>query len=462
MASVTHQVVSGRQINAADYAAEHQVTIEASDITGALGYTPADAAHNHDDRYYTEAEIDAFLAAIDADITSIESTLATHTQQITDIINQLQDEPVLNGLISGGVVTWDSALTFRVSAAVYYIQGVRYVSPEQTVTLSAAHATLNRIDVLALDTSLAFVVVPGTAATTPSEPDVDPATQLRLTFVSVDATVTAPAGVTITNIYLENTEWTTSTSGSGINTNSTNNPKSGTKCVEATNMGNGAYALFDKGAVDLNINQQRVLRLFIRSKAAFANNRFLRLQWYANGVAKGIPVTLASGYWGFDSSNIAGYQVVAIPIEQFNVPLNTLIDQLRVTDIGGAIGFYIDEITLESYASSVGGGDPNQHAPLLLVPTEITGTSYSTVAADTYASKLCTNAALCTVTLTSDPPIGSRIRVMAMGAGGFTFAAGSGMTQRSRDGAYTSAGQYAVAEAHRISSTEWAILGDVA
>ena len=64
MASVRHPVVSGRQITADDYDDEHIVELDAADVTGALGYTPADATHNHDERYYTQGEVDALLALL--------------------------------------------------------------------------------------------------------------------------------------------------------------------------------------------------------------------------------------------------------------------------------------------------------------------------------------------------------------------------------------------------------------
>src|SRR5262245_13906985 len=50
-------------------------------------------------------------------------------------------------LVSGGQVAWQSAYTFRVSAADYYINGTHYTSAEQTITLDAPHATLDRLDV---------------------------------------------------------------------------------------------------------------------------------------------------------------------------------------------------------------------------------------------------------------------------------------------------------------------------
>src|SRR4030095_5738219 len=82
-------------------------------------------------------------------------------------------------LVSGGQVAWESAYTFRVSAASYYINATAYTSAEATVALTAAHATLDRIDVVALDTAGAVVVLAGTPASTPSQPSVDPAADLH-------------------------------------------------------------------------------------------------------------------------------------------------------------------------------------------------------------------------------------------------------------------------------------------
>lgn len=89
MGSVSHIPVVGRKINKTDYAALHLLDLDPSDIEEALGYVPADAAsvpppvdlgpyatdadlaaglatksdvgHDHDARYYTEAEVNALL-----------------------------------------------------------------------------------------------------------------------------------------------------------------------------------------------------------------------------------------------------------------------------------------------------------------------------------------------------------------------------------------------------------------
>jgi len=261
-----------------------------------------------------------------------------------------------SGLVSGGEVFWESGYTFRVSAATYLINGVYCTSAEQTVTLSAADPTDDRIDVIYLDSAGLAGDITGTAAALPTEPDIEFATQIKLTFVFVEAASSAPVGVTNTNIYLENTEWTSSTSGSGFNASSTNNPYSGTTCIEGTSVANNAYVSLQAGA-PFTLDGVSNLSMFLRSKATWASGRVLRVQWYLNGVAKGIPLTIASGYWGFNSSTLA-YQLVAIPIAQFVLPVGTSVNQLRITNSGGSIGFYLDNIVLQSQGTSLNqGGD---------------------------------------------------------------------------------------------------------
>lgn len=265
--------------------------------------------------------------------------------------------PKISGLASGGIVFWESAYTFRVSAATYYIQGLLYASIEQTITLTAADPALDRIDVLALDTSGVLVKIDGTAAAQPSEPDYDPSTQLKLTFVFVGASTTQPAGVSNEDVYLENAEWTSSTSGSGWNANSTNNPYSGTKCIEGTNVANAAYVQLQRGS-STALDSFATLTMFMRSKATWGNNRVLRAQFFLSGVAKGTAVTIASGYWGFNSATTGAYQFLAIPMAQFVLPSGQLINQLRITDSGGAIGMYIDNIVMQANGTSIGPPAP--------------------------------------------------------------------------------------------------------
>jgi hypothetical protein len=275
---------------------------------------------------------------------------------ITTTIQTAVDEATQDSfLVHGGQVVWSSDYIFRVSAADYYIQGTAYSSAEQTIELDAADATNDRIDVIAVDTTGTVVKITGTAAAQPSEPDIDPSTQLKLAFVLVTANTTEPASVANVTLYAENAgsgggEWDWTTSGSGWNVNSITNPHAGTKTIEGTSVANNAYAQGAKGSGTIDPNSYDFLVLFVRSKATWNNNRVLRLQFQSSGVKKGNTLTLASGYWGFDSSNTADYQQVAIPISQFAVPAGTTINQLRIADSGGAIGVYIDDIAFQTGA----------------------------------------------------------------------------------------------------------------
>jgi hypothetical protein len=284
-----------------------------------------------------------------------------------------------NFLISGGQIVWQSAYTFTVTAATYSIGGTVYSSPESSIALDSSDPTNDRIDVIAVDTSGTVVKITGTASAQPSEPDVDPSTQLKLGIVLVTASSSSPGGVTNTSVYAENvgtpTEYGWSVSGSGFNVNSTNNPHAGSKCIEGTTVASNAYA---KGvaasSVDPNTAYDRLV-IYIRSKATWSSGRVLRVQLRLAGVLKGTPITIASGYWGFDSSITASYQLVSIPVAQFAVPAGTLIDEVRIVDSGGSIGFYIDDVAWQTGGTTETSGNwltqdaaDARYAPLIHAP----------------------------------------------------------------------------------------------
>jgi hypothetical protein len=260
-------------------------------------------------------------------------------------------------LVSGGQVVWDTAYTFLVSAATYYINGVLYASAAATVTLAAADATFDRLDSIAVDNTGLVIVVPGVPAAQPSTADIDPGTQLRLSIVLVSAATTQPAAATAHLLYADNaggpTEWNWTASGASINVNSTNSPRHGTKSIEGTATVAGVYAQGQIPAGTLDPNLSALLVLYIQSKAAWSNNRGLQITLRNAGVTEGVPVTIArTGTWGFDSSITGVYQQIAIPIVQFGVIAGTVIDQVRIADFGGPIGFYLDDISFQGGATS--------------------------------------------------------------------------------------------------------------
>jgi len=298
-------------------------------------------------------------------------------------------------LVSGGQVVWESAYTFRVSAADYFINGTRYASLEDTVALAAADATLDRIDVVALDTLGAVVVIAGTLSATPSEPSVDPAQYLKLALVLVAHATAAPPDVETVTVYTEAagtpTEWAWVSSGASIVVNSTSTPHVGTKTIEGTAVVAGVYAQ-GTALAPLDPTDYDQLILFIRSKAAWNSSRGLLITLRLAGVLVGAAVQIRrSGTFGFDSTITTDYQMVAVPIVAFAVPQGATIDQVRLEDFGGAIGFFVDDISLQAAAStSVGGGLTQdqadaRYAPLVHAPRHQTGGA-DPIALDTLAA----------------------------------------------------------------------------
>jgi len=287
-------------------------------------------------------------------------------------------------LVSGGAVVWESAYTFRVSAADYYINGTRYTSPEATATLAAAHATLDRLDVIALTTAGAVIVLPGTAASTPSEPSVDPAQYLKLAIVLVAHATVAPPDVQTMTVYAEAVgpplEWTWTSSGASIVVNATTTPHAGTKTIEGTNVVAGVYAQGTIGSGSIDPTDYDHLLLFLRSKAAWNSSRGLLVTLRLSGVLVGAAVQIRrSGTFGFDSTLTTDYQMVAIPIPAFAVPQGSAITQVRVEDFGGAIGFFLDDVSFQAAATTPVGGGLTQdqadarYAPLVHAPRHSAG-----------------------------------------------------------------------------------------
>lgn len=253
-------------------------------------------------------------------------------------------------LVSGGQVVWVDDYDFIVSAATYYINGVLFSSPQTPITLDPADATDDRIDVIAVDDNGDVIFITGDPSSTPAEPDVDPSSQLKLAIVFVEATSTEPGGATTTIVYAENAgspgEWNWSSSGSGWNLASTNNPRTGTIDIEATNVASGAFIQGQIGAGTFDPNAYAQLVLYIRSKANWTNNRTMQIRLQNAGAVVGQTLTIGNGQFGFDSSSTAAYQQIAIPISQFAVPAGQVITQVRLTRAGGStIGFYLDDVS---------------------------------------------------------------------------------------------------------------------
>jgi hypothetical protein len=225
-----------------------------------------------------------------------------------------------DGVISGGIVTWTgTGLNFTISACTYYLNGIRYSSPFTTKTLAAADPTNARIDVFAVNTSSQVVVIQGTPAVNPIEPEGDLATTLGLTNVTINAGATTPSGVTRDLIYDENVEtWTKAiVGGSGFSYNLADTTQfyTGVKSIKVI-QGNG-YAQFRfSQAVATDIRDYKSLSFAIRLNAAWGNQIFQISFW--NGLNR-----IAN--YAISTNNVVGFnRLLANQWQQITISLSLL------------------------------------------------------------------------------------------------------------------------------------------
>ncbi len=267
-------------------------------------------------------------------------------------------------LVSGGQVIWIANYDYLVAAGSGYIDGVLVTWAQQTITLDAADPTLDRIDVIGVDNTGTVFKITGDPATNPSEPVVDPSTQLKLALVTVAGGSTQPTTVTTELIYADNAgdppEWNWTTSGSGFTLGSTSNPRTGTTDIEGTSVATSAYAQAQPAFGVFDPNDYDNIVLYLRFKAAWNANRYLQITLRNAGVQIGNALRISGGFFGLDGTNTTSYQAVIIPLLQFAVPAGSMFDQIRIQAIGSggaAIGFYLDDISMQTGgASNVGGG----------------------------------------------------------------------------------------------------------
>jgi hypothetical protein len=279
-------------------------------------------------------------------------------------------EDIPNGLISGGIVTWESGLTFRVTAAVYYIDGVRYESLEQTITLDAADATNPRFDVLVLDDSEAFDKITGVAAADPSEPQVDQSTQLYLTTVLVGAGATTPTGVSTVIVYDENTEWTASSAGTvSVNFNNTTNPSNGTKSAAVASWSAGATLVFTNSTT-VNTGDVNSFSLRVWLTANLSKSQNLSIQFFNGATAVSLQQPIA-----ISKTTTGAYQTFSLAEIDWT---GAVFDRVKIL-LGGNNSnvLYIDEIKYQTGISQPSGTeiDPTVHPLIKAIPTSIDATT---------------------------------------------------------------------------------------
>lgn len=268
-----------------------------------------------------------------------------------------------NALIDVQYYNISGTYQYVVNANKWRIAGVTYDTPiSNTVTLNAAHATLDRIDIIVINDNNTITTITGTPSTIPSPPQYDPATQLQVTFILVTANTTAPPEVSEIIIYDENLqiiggEYDTSTFGGTINLASTANPSTGTKSILYSNANVGDRVVFDSPE---NI-QFKVLVFDIKIEVANNPRMFIVLGNTAGGIAFE-PVIISNRNYGFEPNNTSGYQTIVIPVGDFNIG-SDVHNRILFYNYRNNGTYHIDNVRFQSGINvpPTGGGDGNDY-----------------------------------------------------------------------------------------------------
>lgn len=294
----------------------------------------------------------------------------------------------INTVLFGGVPQWSgSGLVFDAPFTGYIIEGVYYQDGPEQITLTAADGSNDRRDRFKLSSS-GWGFDTGTPASVPVAPQVDPITEIDRGDVLIETSATTP---TITNedVYLENTEWTTSSGGTGtFDPDSTTAPFAGTKAFEATNVQAGGFMLFTN-SMDYDFSTADSIGLHLRLKATMNNGRTIRLQFLDNSdvpVSQSVPLPI-------DKSISGSYQFVSLAKDQLGF-VNFTVRKVRLvySGTGGPAsysGFFVDNVIIQSGVSQAGNNTftqdeidaiKNANAPTAANPfatiADVSGASY--------------------------------------------------------------------------------------
>jgi hypothetical protein len=313
----------------------------------------------------TAAEMRSLLNEMVVDFSGSGAT--TTSELINDGDDGINPYININDVYGGNVVI--DANYYHLQNYDYYTQANKWVINNTlfdtfisgTTTLPVAHATLDRIDVIAIESGLTepdFVVISGTAATIPSKPEVDETTQVELTFVLVEANTTSPSNVFTTQIYDENLgtgngEWDTSKveeiplSNTIDLASSATTAYSGSTTIRFNNSTSGDHVHFDNNIL---IDGTNISNLIFRIKVVEpqqqgAETLSFSVRFYSNSGPDGSTVWVTSGSYGFDATKLNVWQTIIIPSTLLGIS-SKFIDRIRLTNRRNNVEFFIDIVSI--------------------------------------------------------------------------------------------------------------------
>lgn len=223
-----------------------------------------------------------------------------------------------NELISGSVA-WIGGLNIQVSDWIARIGGVIYTGEAEVLTLSDADDTNTRIDVIVATIAGSAAIVEGTPAAPAVQPEVNPLTQVEIAPITVAALATTPSSISNEDVYLENTEWTSSENDSGTNIDvaDTADPNTGSVHISFTGAPNGDYVELEDSALHSAADFNNFLFAIKNTVANTNSQRYVRVGLFNDTTRVSAWIALRHNTYSFNGSNTSAYQNIIVPIEDF-------------------------------------------------------------------------------------------------------------------------------------------------
>jgi len=259
---------------------------------------------------------------------------------------------------------WRGGLDFYVFANSFKVENVWYSAVAQTLSLAAANATFDRIDLAVANINGTVQIITGEiTGATPAEPNYDHETQFPIKFIFVSAGATDPTGYGNVQIFDEDlgdpTEWNFTADAPEV----TINPAisySGTKSVEGLNTLHETAYFSSPSAV--NSAEMNTLSFWVKLKENYQVKGKIFV-YFGSGAAETqrVPISVAEirhNQYGFDALD-TGWQQIILPIADVDIyiPAVSVIEIKPYKDIGGTTGWYIDDVILQT---STTGGIPTE------------------------------------------------------------------------------------------------------
>lgn len=269
-----------------------------------------------------------------------------------------------NGVIEGCIVSWNSLLKFNITAGTYFINSRKFTKQNDSVTLTAAHATLPRIDAIVVDTFGRSAVITGTPNATPGTPNINSALYVYRAYFLIPANSTTPFtldGCAPENLLLydeatQPPEWNVGSQGFGtLNVVSTSRKYSGAVSIVLRPFTNGNILTFnDPNTVLRNINTYANINFHIYVKDRLSGNAGIDLQFFQTspGTTVSNTITLQPKY-GFSKNALNQWQNITIPLSDFNF-ISNQVDAVRFVFNGSNTdSLFIDKVVLQTCVGNV-------------------------------------------------------------------------------------------------------------